>query len=231
MDRHRGVAQLRLGADGPERQRTVLDVDELPVAILTLDLDVREHRLAARAPVDDAIVLVDQAFLVEADEGLAHGPAQARVHREALARPVAGGAEALELADDIPARFLLPLPGHLEESLAPDVVACLAQGGQLALEDDMDGDPAVVGARQPQRVVAIHPLVADEDVLQRVVERVPPVQRAGDVGRRDDDAVRLLRRRRVGVEEPARLPLAVPARLDAARVVAVRDFSHCSQSL
>jgi hypothetical protein len=98
--------------------------------------------------------LVDQAFFVEADEGLPHGPGQSRVHREALAGPVAGGAQALELADDVSARFLFPLPGHLEECLAADVLPRLALFGQLALEDDVDGDAGVIGAGHPEGVIA-----------------------------------------------------------------------------
>ncbi len=47
----------------------------------------------------------------------------------------------------------------------------------------------MVRSRLPQRVPPLHALVADEDVLQRVVERVAHVEAAGDVGRRDDDGV------------------------------------------
>jgi hypothetical protein len=105
-------------------------------------------------------------------------------------------------------------------------VARLALRRELALEDHVHGDGGVVGAGHPQRVVTVHALVADEDVLEGIVEGVSPVKRAGDVGGRDDDAVGLLRRCRVGVEETALFPHAIPVRLDAARIVAVRDVSH-----
>ncbi len=55
--------------------------------------------------------------------------------------------------------------------------------GELLLDLDLGGDSRVVGAGKPQRVEAVHALVADQDVLQRVVQGVAPVQRAGDVGR------------------------------------------------
>ena len=105
-----GVAELGLGPHGAERERTVLDVDELRVALLALDFQVGEHRLAARAPVHDAVVAIDQPLVVEPHEDLAHRPREPRVHREAQTRPVAGGAQLLELADDRAAGFLLPLP-------------------------------------------------------------------------------------------------------------------------
>ena len=98
-----------------------------------------------------------------------------------------------------------------EEGLPPDVVAGLALGGELPLQEHVHGDGSVIGAGDPQRVVAVHALVADEDVLQRVVEGVPPVQRARDVGRRDDDAVGGLGGGGIGAEQSALFPFAVPA--------------------
>ena len=62
---------------------------------------------------------------------------------------------------------------------------------QLALDHQLRGDAGVVGARLPEHVLAAHALEAAEHVLQRVVERVPHVQRARHVRRRDDDAVGL----------------------------------------
>ena len=59
---------------------------------------------------------------------------------------------------------------------------------QLALDHHLGGDAGMVGARLPQHVAAAHALEAAQHVLQRVVERVAHVQRAGDVRRRDHDA-------------------------------------------
>src|SRR5207302_3332216 len=74
MDRQAGVAELRLRPHGTERDRTVLDVDELVVALLALHLDVGQNRLALRAPVDDVVVAVDQPFFPEPHERFAHRP-------------------------------------------------------------------------------------------------------------------------------------------------------------
>jgi hypothetical protein len=52
--------------------------------------------------------------------------------------------------------------------------------------------PGVVHTGLPEHVLAQHALVADQDVLQRVVERVPHMQRAGDVRRRDHDGGKAL---------------------------------------
>ena len=97
----------------------------------------------------------------------------------------------------------------------------------------------------PQHVLPAHALEAAQDVLQRVVERVAHVQRAGHVRRRDDDAIGL-RIRAVGpagLEGLARFPKvadpffhrgrfeglfhgkAVPARCDAARLCMAISFN------
>ena len=80
----------------------------------------------------------------------------------------------------------LPDPGH--EGLAAEVVAALAFLGQRALHDVLGGDPRVVGAGQPQRVVALHPAPAGEGIHEGVPHGVADVHDPGDVGRGDDDA-------------------------------------------
>ena len=160
-------------------------------------------------------------FAIEVDEHLEHGPRQALVHGEALARPVAGGAEPLELAPDGAPRFLLPLPYALEELLAAEVAAVrLLALHQLALDHHLGGDAGMIGARLPEHVAAAHALEAAQDVLQGVVEGVPHMERARHVRRRDDDGVGLGRAalRAPGPEGPGLLPAGGDARLDGGGV-------------
>ena len=67
---------------------------------------------------------------------------------------------------------------------------------QLALDHDLRGDAGVVGADHPVGVEAAHAVIADQRIHQRLLERVAHVQRAGDVRRRQLDAIGGLRRRR-----------------------------------
>ena len=99
---------------------------------------------------------------------------------------------------------------------------------QLPLDHHLRGDAGVVGAGLPQHVLAAHPLEARQDVLQRVVERVPHVQRAGHVGRRDDDAVGrgLGALGPAGAEGARLLPFRVNAAFDFVRLVCLVD--HCA---
>jgi len=72
---------------------------------------------------------------------------------------------------------------------------------QLPLDHHLGGDAGMVGSRLPQHIAATHPLEAAQDILERVVERVPHVQRARHVRRRDHDGERL----RVAALRPPRL--------------------------
>src|SRR5581483_8772827 len=113
-----------------------------------------------------------------------------------------------------------PGPGTLEERLAADLLARGALGDELLLDHVLRGDARVVVAGLPERVEASHPVPADERVLDRAVERVAHVQLAGDVRRRHADDERLLAPRAgAGLVEALVLPGALPALLDAVRVV------------
>src|SRR6516164_7698761 len=80
-------------------------------------------------PVDEPLVLVDEPRAVELNEYLEHRPREPLVHGEALARPVAGGAETFELRGDGAAGLRLPGP-YLLQKLRPSKHAPI---GLLAL--------------------------------------------------------------------------------------------------
>ena len=88
---------------------------------------------------------------------------------------------------------------------------------EVARHHHLGGDAGVVGAHLPQRAVTAHAVVADQRVLQRVLERVAHMQRTGDVRRRQQDGVR----RAVAAwrEDTRRLPLCIEARFKGAGIV------------
>jgi hypothetical protein len=196
------------------------------------DFEVGHRGLQHRIPVHQALAAVDQAFAVEPHEHFGDGLRQALVHGEALAAPVGAGAEAAHLAGDGGAGVFLPLPDFFEEFLAAEVVARDALRVELAFHHDLRRDAGVVGARLPQRVVARHAVVAGERVHQGVLEGVAHVQRAGDVGRRQHDAVGGGRRGTIhyglkpiaGLEVAGAFPLGVPAFFDVSRFEGFGEF-------
>ena len=121
MHRDRGVAEHGFrprGRDHDEFIRSldrIFDVPEMAPGLDLLHFEIGNGGQQLRVPIDQALVLVDQPGVVELDEHLEHGLGEAFIHGEALARPVAGGAEPLELVDDDVAGFGLPLPHPLDE--------------------------------------------------------------------------------------------------------------------
>ena len=71
----------------------------------------------------------------------------------------------------------------------------------------------MVHARLPERVFALHPGQADEDILQAMVERMPHMQRPGHIGRRHHNGVGLFSGLRIGSKATRRFPARHPASL------------------
>ena len=237
VDGNARIAHKGLRAGGGDDQiaravrERIADVPQLARLGLVFDLGVAQCGCAVRAPIDDAVALVNQALVIQVDEHLADRLGAALVHREALALPVAGRAELFQLADDAVAVLVLPVPHALKELLAAEVVAgqplLLAQ---VFLYLDLGCDACVVGARHPQRLIALHALGADQDILQGLVERMAHVQLTGHVRGRNDDRIRLFIRVDLGMEKAGVIPEAVQLVLDRFGVVGLWQFAHWSIS-
>ena len=228
---HAGIAHHGLRAGGGHDQpagavgQRVAHVPEMARLIHVFDLGVGQGRAAVRAPVDDAAALIDQTLFVEGDEDLADGFGAALVHREAGAVPVAGGAQTLLLLHDAVAVLVLPVPDLLQEFFTTQIVAGQTLLAELLLHLDLRGDSGVIDARNHERGAALHPLVADQDILQSLVHRVPHVKLSGDVWGRHDDGEGLLVRVAFGLEEAVVLPEGIDSMLDLLRIVGFGEFS------
>ena len=83
---------------------------------------------------------------------------------------------------------------------------------QLALNHHLRRDAGMVRSRLPQHILAAHPLKPDQQILQRVVQRVAHMQHAGDVWRRNDDGIGLRRGIAGWLEASGLFPCLVQAR-------------------
>ena len=188
-----GVAGDGLGTGGGDGDaagavgQMVTDLPQLALVGLVFHFVIGQGRMAARAPVDDVVALVDQAFVVELHEDLAHGGGQAFVHGEAQARPVHGSAQGADLVEDAVTVVFAPLPHALDEGFAAQVLTGLAFLGQSALHHVLGGDAGVVGAGHPQHVLALLAGMTAQHVDEGLVQGMPDVQGAGNVRRRDHD--------------------------------------------
>ena len=203
VHRHGRIAQHRLrprGGQGHVLWLAGLGIDDGIVEIpeiarhgLVEDLVVADGRLQHGVPVHQPLAAIDQSVAEHLEERMPHRPGALRIEGEAGPLPVAAAAHFLELAEDPLFVVVLPLPDAGHEPFAAELVAAeLFLLQQAAFDHGLRGDARMIGARHPQGFEALHPLLADEDVLQGVVQGVAQVQGAGDVGRRDDDRVGLL---------------------------------------
>ncbi len=246
MHRNRGVAEHGFGTCGRDHDegRGIVGVEALAldriaqIPEVALDLGLLHFEVGDRGeqlwvPIHQPLVFVDQAFAVQFDEHLCNRARQALVHRKAFARPVAGCAKPLQLVDDDAATFRLPLPDPLEEFGAAHVAtARLLPFHQLPFDHHLGRDPRVIRARLPQHVASAHPLEPAENVLQRVVQRMPHVQRARHVRRRDHDGegVGVPPLRAASLECAALLPDPGHAAFDIGGLVVFFDHDNANGS-
>ena len=167
---------------------------------------------------------VYESFFVQADEDFADGAGEAGIEGEALAAPVAACAQADHLALDAIAVLRLPFPDALDEFVASQGAAVEPFFGEFAFDDHLGSDAGVVGAGQPEGVVAAHAMPADGDVDFGMLQHVADVERAGNVGRRNDEGkdarLHLFR----GVEDTGVNPPLGPVRFEALGLVDLLDW-------
>ncbi len=171
-------------------------------------LKIRDRSLELGVPVHKALVAVDQALIVEVHEDLHHRLDHLVVRpailaqREFFARPIATGAQTLQLVEDRAAGFFFPFPDALDERFAAHFLAgfIVSRFGHLAFHNHLRRDARMVGARLPQHTLAAHAFKSAQRILQRVVQRMPHVQHARDIGRRDNNGIRLRIRVILGLE-------------------------------
>src|SRR5260221_12239699 len=115
-----------------------------PSGLAVVDLEIGDHGVHHRIPIDQPLVAVDQPFSIELDEDAADRGRQARIHREPLASPIWRGAETPELSGEGTAGLLFPFPDARDELLAAEIAFPLAFRSQLVGDDDIGCDARIV---------------------------------------------------------------------------------------
>ena len=229
VDGNGGIAQHGFGAGGGQFQHLtglldrVQQVPETAVLLLVFHFGVRDGSVAVGAPVHHAVAAVDQALIIQAHKHFFYGVGAALVHGKALTLPVAGAAQLFQLADNA-AAISVPCPGALQKAIAAQHFfgqALLAHGGNHL---GFGGNGSMVGARHPQSGIALHTLVAGQDILPSFVHGVAHVQLAGNIRRRHYDGERLFAAVDLGVEIALIAPFLVNSILCAFGIILLGEF-------
>ncbi len=230
VDGHAGIAHHGLRTGGGDHQiaaavgQGIADVPHMAGLLGIFHLRVREGGGAVGAPVDDAGALINIALLIQVDKDLLHRPGAALVHGEPGAAPIAGSAHLLLLGDDPVAKPVFPVPDPLQKLLPAQVIAGQAFLAQCFLHLDLSGDARMVRPGDPKGGIALHPLGADQDILQGAVHSMAHVQLSGNVGRGHDDGEGLFVRIHPGPEEAALLPKLIKSALRRRRIIGLGQF-------
>ena len=97
---------------------------------------------------------------------------------------------------------------------------------ELALNHDLSRNTGVIGAREPERVVARHAVIAGERIHDGLIERMPHVQDARNVGRRELDREAWFVLIESGAEVAALFPFRVPVRFNGSGFEALGELCH-----
>ena len=123
---------------------------EIAIDFPVLDLQIRNRCFKFRIPINKTFVAIDEALLIEFHKNLTHRLGQSLIHSEPLAGPIAGRAEATQLAGYRAAGFFLPRPDFFQKFFAthfppPGFLAL----HHLPLNHHLCGDTCMVRAHLP----------------------------------------------------------------------------------
>ncbi len=230
MHSHRRITQHRLR---PRRRNChmrrltrlrvdhrVLKVPKVALHRLVKYLIIAHGGLQERVPIHEPLTAIDFSVLEQPEEPLSHCPRALIVEREPRALPITTATKLTKLAENAGFILILPFPNALHEPFAAQVVArFLLFLEQPPLDHRLRRNAGMIGAWHPQRIKPLHPLHADENILQRIIQRVPNVKCPRHIRRRNHDRIWRTRIIGLGMKVTAILPEAVPLLLRGVVIV------------
>ena len=195
IHRDRGVTEHRFGTSrrhGHEsiaiRER-ILEVPHVALDIPHLDLVVGQRGTGRRIPIHESLAPIDQSVGEESEERFTNRRGADRIHGESGSIEVARATHLLKLAENRRLVLVLPTLNLMDELVSSEIGSASALAKQTLLDHGLGRDSGMVRPGHPERAIAPHPVVPDQNVLQRVVESVPEVRRRRDIGWRNQHAV------------------------------------------
>ena len=152
---------------------------------------IRQRSLAYRTPVDDPGSFIDISLFIQLDKDVLNSPGTTFIHGETLSVPVTGNPQLFQLVFDRSGILFLPLPGSLKKAFPSQLFLVDSLFFQLIRYLDFRRDRRMVCSRNPQGIVAFHPFIADQDILQRIIQCVSHVEFSGNIRRRHHRSKRL----------------------------------------
>ena len=198
--------------------------------ILMLHFDITQRCIAVYTPVGNTGTAIDQPLFIQGHKYFPNGPGTAFIQGKTDPVPVAGNTQAFQLVDDPVAVLFFPFPDPLQEFFPAQVVT----GQPFILFDfffyfNLRCQACMVVARKPDGIVPHHPVPADQDILQCIVQGMAHVQLPCNIGGRDYNCKRFFVRIRFRMKEFVFFPELIPLFFYDSWIVSFRDvvlFCH-----
>ncbi len=239
IDCHRRIPQhgLRTGCGKLQKLRftgcsvllsqRILNMPQMSRLLLILHLRIGNGSIADRAPVDNLCPFIDPAFFMHLAEHFGHGLITALIHCKALSVPVTGGTHFFKLFDNPAAVLSSPVPGTLKKLLPAQIMFINPLFFQGLYNFYFRGNAGMVRPRLPERVVALHPLITDQNILHRIIERMSHMELPRDIGGRDHNCERFLCFIRLRMEIFFFQPSCVDPVLNALGIIGLCQLFPC----
>ena len=145
---------------------------------------VGDGSLAYGTPVDNTGTFVDVSLLIELAEYLQHCIGTALIHGKPFPVPVCRRTQLVELVNDPGTIFFSPVPAFLQESLPAQICLFNAFFFQFVDYLNLCGNCRMVRTRLPESLIALHSLIADQDILHGIIQGMAHMQLSRNIWRR-----------------------------------------------
>src|SRR3989454_11962379 len=184
---YREIRGKRPRGRGPDEEGFVrlpthseLDVDRGIRFVGVLDFGICERGLAPRTPLDRSQRLVDPVALVGVFQGPPGRLDEFIADRHVRAVPVHPDAEGLELRGHLLQQILGERAARVHELLDAELLdLLLVRDAEGLLDLHLDREAVHVVARLVTHMVTSHPVVADDEIFDRLVQHLTEVDRSG----------------------------------------------------
>ncbi len=167
--------------------RRVCYFPELPLLFLEFHLNIRETRVMKSTIINNPFTSVNQPVVPELLECAVNRLDDFFVQRESVCVPVQRRAQRANLALHSSAIFRHEIPNLLIQFLTRKIKPSFSLFFQIFFKNNPRLKPGMIRARHPQSILAVHPRIANQNVLNRDHQTVANVQISVRIWRRQND--------------------------------------------
>ncbi len=192
--------------------------------LLILYLCVRNRSVTYRTPVDHSCALIYIAFLMHLAENLRDSLIAALIHCKTLSVPVTRRTKLLELADNSAAVLPLPVPGALQKLLPAKIMLINALFLELLNNLDLRRNTRMIRSRLPKRIISLHSLKPNQNILHCVVKRMSHMKLPRNIGGRNNNCKRFFAFVNLCMKILLVKPFLINSILKTMRVISLSQF-------